>query len=379
MVRVLHVITGLSTGGAETMLRKVLAGMDRSRFESCVISLMSGGRLANEIRALDVPVIELGMRRGLPSLFSLYELFREVRRFRPQIIQGWMYHGNLAAWLARNTAMRNAALVWNIRQSLYDLAQEKKGTRAVIHFCAGRSTSVDRILYNSETARRQHEAIGYQSALGETIPNGFETAVFYPDRCARARLLTELRVPGDAVLIGLIARYHPMKDHANFLVAAAWLAARYPLARFILAGTDVDAHNSVLVQLIEAARLRERVYLLGERADVAALTAGLDIATSSSWAEAFPNVLGEAMSCGVPCVATDVGDSATILGDTGRIVQPQDAEALANAWSELIELGEDGRCALGKRARARVKEHYSLNAVVQCYETLYAGLKSRKS
>lgn len=352
-MRVLHIITGLSTGGAETMLRKVLAAMDRSRFEPCVISLLGGGRIGDEIRALGVPVFELGMRRVLPSPAAAYRLLRVVRQFHPEILQGWMYHGNLAAWLARNTAARDAVLLWNIRQSLYDLAREKLVARAVIRFCAWASASVDCILNNSETARSQHEAIGYCDAVGETIPNGFETEIFRPDPAARATLLTELGASESAVLIGLIARYHPMKDHANFLAAAARLALRYPGAHFVLAGTDVDTRDQTLTKAIAAAGLEGRVHLLGERADVAALTAGLDIA-SSSWGEAFPNVLGEAMSCGVPCVATGVGDAAAIVGDTGRIVPPRDPEALAAAWADLVELGGNERRRLGERARAGV-------------------------
>ena len=193
-MRVLHVITGLATGGAEIMLRKLLAGMDRHRYEPYVISLVSGGRLADEIRELDVPVIELGMKHGVPSLLAGYRLFRAVRQIRPDVIQGWMYHGNLAAWLAWWMAGRQATLFWNIRQSLYDLSREKMGTRAVIRFCARHAAGVSRILYNSITARRQHETLGYQPHLGMTISNGFETDIFRLDPVALIRLRTVLEV-----------------------------------------------------------------------------------------------------------------------------------------------------------------------------------------
>lgn len=372
-MRVVHVITGLATGGAEVMLRKLLAGMDRQRYESHVISLIPGGRLAGEIRELGVPVVELGLKRGIPSPLAAYKLARAVRQIRPQAIQGWMYHGNLAAWLAWWMSGRQAALFWNIRQSLYDLSREKRGTRAVIRFCARHAAGVTRILYNSNTARRQHEAMGYPSRLGMTIPNGFETEVFRPDPDTPVRLRAELGVPAEMVLIGLVARYHPMKDHHNFLEAAAHLSARYPQVGFVLAGNGVDTRNDALRNQVDALGLRERVFMLGERSDVAELTAGLDVATSSSNSEAFPNAIGEAMACGVPCVVTDVGDSADIVGDTGLVVPPGNSVALAEAWATMIEMGSDKRGALGHQARKRVEACYSLRQTARQYEDLYAA------
>ena len=376
MIRVLHVITGLEVGGAELMLWKLLAGMDRERFESHVVSLMDGGMVGDEIRALGVPVHELDMRMRWPSPIALYRLTRIINSIRPQVVQGWMYHGNLAAWLARWVAPR-AMVVWNIRQSLYDLAWEKPGTRAVIRFCAGHVTGVARILYNSETSRRQHEAIGYRPDLGETIPNGFDTEKLRPDPAAPDRVRKMLGVEFDVVLIGLVARFHPLKDHGNFLAAATRLLARHPNAGFVLVGRGLDDGNKAITRQIATNGLKGKVFLLGERDDVAALTPGLDIATSSSKSEAFPNAIGEAMSCGVPCVVTDVGDCAQIVGDTGLVVPPGSAQALAAAWAELIEMGAEKRRALGERARLRVQERYALASVVGRYENLYIGLTGR--
>ena len=168
-----------------------------------------------------------------------------------------------------------------------------------------------------------------------------------------------------------------MKDHANFLRAAALLLKEFPDVHFILIGSGVDRENQVLHQLIQDLGLFNRIHLLGERSDMPCLTTALDIATSASaYGEAFPLVVGEAMSCEVPCAVTDVGDSAWIIGNTGRVVPPRDSEALANAWKDLIELGAKGREALGKAARARIIEHFSLDAVVAQYERLYENFRA---
>ena len=184
-------------------------------------------------------------------------------------------------------------------------------------------------------------------------------------------------MPCDALLIGLVARVHPIKDHANFLRAAALFAVTCPQALFVLVGDGADTSNSALGCLIDELQLRERVRLCGRRTDIAAINAALDIATSSSWSEAFPNAIGEAMACGVPCVATDVGDVREMIGDTGVVVPPRDAPALAAGWSQLAALDAPARRALGQRARQRVIERYSLKSVSDQYADLYMSLKRK--
>jgi glycosyltransferase involved in cell wall biosynthesis len=170
----------------------------------------------------------------------------------------------------------------------------------------------------------------------------------------------------------MMARFHPQKDHSNFLQAAAILASDYPNVHFLLSGCEVDRENQTLNQLIEKLGLFNHVALLGERQDMHRLTAALDIASlSSAYGEAFSLALGEAMACGVPCVVTDIGDSAWMVDSTGRVVPPRNPEALAKSWRELIELDRQERVSLGQAARARVIEHFSLDSVVAQYETLY--------
>jgi glycosyltransferase involved in cell wall biosynthesis len=203
------------------------------------------------------------------------------------------------------------------------------------------------------------------------LPNGFDTIAFQPSEHARQTLRRALNVQPDAALVGLIGRYDPLKDHRNFLRAAALLKQRYPLMHVVLAGERLDASNKELEQVIRDFGLLNRVHLLGLRNDVNEVTAALDISVLSSSSEGFPNVVGEAMSCEIPCVVTDVGDCAWIVGDTGRIVPPHDSQRLAKAIGELLEVGPAGRAALGKRARERIVQEFSLDSVVRRYQDLY--------
>jgi glycosyltransferase involved in cell wall biosynthesis len=196
-----------------------------------------------------------------------------------------------------------------------------------------------------------------------------------PNRDSYSSIRKEFGLRDDVLIIGLIARFHPMKDHECFLNAAALLIRQFRNVRFLLVGSNVSEANAKLTKLIEHLGLDQHVLLLGERNDIPRITAALDIATSSSaWGEGFGNSIGEAMSCGVPCVVTDVGDSAWIVGETGRVVPPSDPNALATAWESLIVLGSEGRNALGAMARERVRNIFSLDSVAAQYENLYTSL-----
>jgi glycosyltransferase involved in cell wall biosynthesis len=370
-MKVLHLVTSLHRDGAQTMLSKLVSATDRERFDTMVVSLTNGGALGESIQALGVPVHAIGLGPPLATAVGLGRLIRIVRGFRPHVIQGWMYHANLAALMAQKALPEPVPVLWNIRHSAYDLAFEKPMTARMIRLGARLSRRVDGIVYVAEESAAQHEGLGYRPPRRLVIPNGFDTERFAPSPSARLALRAELGLSPSAVLIGLVARYHPMKDHATFLHAAARLAPSHPDAHFVLAGRGVDHANAELVAAIRSRQLGERTHLCGERADSPRVLAALDVASLASYSEGFPNVIGEAMACGVPCVVTDVGASATLVGDTGHVVPPRSAEALADGWHRLLEMAPERRAALGRAARRRIEEHFGLAAVVAQYEALY--------
>ncbi|MBA3442752.1 MAG: glycosyltransferase [Pyrinomonadaceae bacterium] len=378
-IKTLHVINDLSIGGAEMMLYKLLSAINRTRFDPVVISLMNRGELRSRIEALDIPVYTVGMKPGVPTPVSIWRLIRLVRRLAPDLIQGWLPHANLAAQLTSMFAPGQVSVLWKISHTPYPLDTEKPVTATAIKLCAQLSNLPAKILNNSRTSAAQHKAIGYPSDKTLVIPNGFDTNLFIPSTEAHRSLRAELGVAEGSLLIGLIGRFHPMKDHANFLRAARLLLRVYPGVQFVLSGKDINWKNSALCKLIYDLAIVERVHLLDERDDMPRLTAALDIAASSSYSEGFPNAIGEAMACGVPCVVTDVGDSAWMVGESGRVVPVRNSEALADAWRGLIELGPESRAALGRAARARVLEHFSLRSVVAQYETLYENVMAQKA
>ncbi len=374
MIKVMQVITTLGTAGAETMLTRVVFGMDGTRFQNEVVSLTDELDLAERIRGVGVRVRTLGMKSRAPNPLLVIRIARWIRESKPDLIHTWMYHANLVGAIAARLA-GHVPIVWGIHHNALDPRVDKRRTILVNRVCASLSRRIHaRIVFCTEESRRIHEGLGYAAEKLEVIPNGFDLEQMKPDPNARQFICEELGIPVNAPLIGIAARFHPHKDYRNFIQAAARLHEQMPEAHFLLCGEAITWQTSQLAEWIEAAGIRSCCHLLGRRQDMPRLFAGMDISTTSSLVEAFPLVIGEAMACGTPCVVTDVGDSALIVGETGKVVPPGEPEALAEAWRGLIEAGPEVRRRLGMAARHRVQQYFGLPAVVERYQAIYTQL-----
>ena len=253
--RILHVITGLDVGGAETSLLKLLATLDRSGFEPAVVSLKGHGPIAKKITELDVPVYSARIREPGAKLAGLRELLRTIRLWSPDLIQGWMYHGNLAALALARLAPGRPPAIWNVRHSIDRLNDEKKSTRWVIRAGSLCSRRAVRIVYNSQVSAQQHECLGYSQRGTIVIPNGFDIDCFKPSAEHRRQMREHLGISTNAFVAGMIARYHPMKDHPNFIAAAKQVRAAHRLN--ISAGPSGCVRFSRRASLTVAKQLQE--------------------------------------------------------------------------------------------------------------------------
>src|SRR5579863_894691 len=291
------------------MLLKLLSAT-HGRSCQAVVSLKNEGTIGPQIKELGVPVYALCLHPSLPNPFRALSIRSVVEKFQPDIIQGWMYHGNLMASFASMVSRRRPPVLWGVHQSVREVGDFGRLTAIAIRLGALSSRNPAKIIYVSQTGARQHEALGFRPERRVVMPNGIDCESFHRDEDMRQQVRAELGITPENVLVGLIARYHPMKDHAGFLIAAARLARTHPSVRFLLVGNGVTPEQPAIHSLIQKYQLEHCVFLLGERHDTTRLTAALDIAClASAWGEAFSVVIGEAMASSVPCVVTDVGDN----------------------------------------------------------------------
>ncbi len=369
---VLHIITGLDGGGAEHMLmRVVLASATQDAPRQIVISLLDEGIHGVSLQAAGIDLHCLNMRRGLLSLVRLPRLIALIRRCRPDAIMTWLYHADLIGTLAAILAgMGTRRIIWNLRCSDMGFSYYSPTTRWTVRILALLSPYPAVVAANSRAGIRHHERLGYRPKRWAYLPNGFDLDEWRPDAADRAEVRAEWGFEDRVIAIGMVARVNPQKDHAIFLAAAQRLSAIDKRLRFILIGRGTE-------ELVVPTTLAGSVLVLGERRNVQKLLRGLDIAIlCSTFGEGFPNVVGEAMASAIPCVVSDIGDSAVVVGETGFVVPPLSLDALTDALTRLLAEPEARRRHRGEAARAFIREHYELADVAAQYRALLCSIEN---
>ncbi|MHA1536811.1 MAG: glycosyltransferase [Alphaproteobacteria bacterium] len=356
--KVLHVITGLHTGGAERTLVTVVGARPHMDPPPSIVALTPGGVNAESLKAAGFKVLDLGMRAGLPNPFALLGLARIIRRERPSCVQSWMYHADLMALLALLLSGRRKStrLFWGVRCSDMDFSRYSVQLRLVVRLCAWLSRMPDGVIANSEAGREVHKRLGYRPRRFEVVDNGIDPAPFVSSPGIRAEVRREIGVSAKAVVIAAVARVDPMKDYELLLAALALL----PGVQALAIGTGTQALPEV-----------EGLHRLGRRNDVPRLLAAADILVSSSaFGEGFSNAIAEGMAAGLPVVASDVGDARRIVGEAGSIVPPGDPEALAKAIRALAGNRAERR-RLGAAGRRRISEEFSIERMVSAFAQIH--------
>ena len=357
------------------MLLKLLERLPKENFEAHVISLTTLGELAPRMAAQGIPVEAAGFRFGLSLPGDFIRLIGRIRSIKPDIVHTWLYYADAIGGLAARLAGIKK-IAWCLRSGKMDKKRSFFSRKLGLPLCALFSRFIpDKIISCSQNAIHIHAKIGYPLEKMMLIPNGFDLEKYKPDPLAKVKLQAELKLDKGTPLVGIIGRFHSMKNHTGFLQAASLVARNIPEAHFVLVGAGLDENNTILVENAKRNEINEKISLLGLRQDIPYIMSGLNVAVSSSASgEAFPNVLGEAMASGVPCVVTDVGDSAYIVGDTGVVVPPGDMAGLAAGIEKLLHLSAKERGALGERARERIKTNFEIGEITLKYEAFYRDL-----
>lgn len=368
MLKILHIITGLGDGGAEAVLFRLCTYDIKNKHT--VISIMNEGKYGTLLREAGINVFCLEMPKGRLNLKGLLRLFRLIRNLHPDVVQTWMYHANLIGGIvARLSGIRS--ICWGIHHSVLIRGVSPFSTILVAKVCALLSGIVPRVIICcSQEAIEVHKSMGYRADRMIYIPNGYDISKLRTDPEERENIRKEIGIEDDTPLLGMVARYDTLKDHENLLNALYILKKTGVNFKCVLAGTGMDDTNQKIKEQIRERALEREVLLLGRRNDIPALMNGLDLHILSSSSEAFPNVIAEAMACGTPCVATDVGDSAIIIGNTGWIVPPKEPGALADAITKAIDehVTEPERWSRRSAgSRERIATNFEIGAVLKMY------------
>ncbi|OOG55280.1 hypothetical protein B0E47_09685 [Rhodanobacter sp. B05] len=361
--RVLFLIRSLGRGGAERQLTVLASGLRQSGWEVAVACFYAGGAFQRELERGGVPIIDLHKRGRWDVIGFLWRLWRALRQFEPDIVHGYLTVGNLLSLMGR-VARPGSRVVWGVRSSFIDRERYDWMSRLTFALSCRMARRADRIIFNSQAGSRLHGARGYPADRLVVIANGIDVEHFRFDEPARQQMRREWGASDQDVLVGLIGRLDPMKDHPTFLQAAALLVADHAQWRFVCVGEGGSAYARELTAKARELGLADRMVWAGSCEDMVAAYSAMDIVVSSSFGEGFPNVVAEAMACGRPCVVTQVGDSAYLVADTGIVVPPREPQALRDGIAQMQRRIESDSRATALAARARVVDHFSTAKLV---------------
>lgn len=369
-MNVLHVIVGLDSGGAERMLQRLVeVDLAKPSCSHTVVSLTNAGAVGLELRGRGVPVTALGLRSVLGLPRALWQLMHLVRAVKPDIVQTWMYHADFLGGLAAR--MAGYPVVWCVRTT--DIPAGTAPVTAALRWaCARLSSRIPNVIVcAAQASRAAHADIGYDNGKMVVVPNGYDFSRLAASEDERLAWRAEQGVGENEIVVGSMGRMHADKDPENFVRMAAILGQSDTRLRFLMVGRGLDEASVPLRRWIAASGLAHRFILAGERADVPQCLAAMDVFCLHSRNEGFPNVLAEAMAMGLPCVTTDVGDAALLLGDADYVVPKGDPAALARVIDRLLRLEPANRRAIGARAKAHAQSEYSIGRAREGFDAVY--------
>lgn len=378
-MRITHLISNLEIGGAEGALCSLVEAQANMGVTHTVVSMLAGGALVPRVRAAGAHVAELTLTRSIGAATGLSSIADAIRQSRPDVVQGWMYHGNIAASVVRALGYYKCSLIWGVRQTTTRLSDDVPLTRLLIVSGALFSTSARHIVYNALSAAETHERWLYPNSKRVVIPNGIDCNRFRPRPGMRERLLAELHLPNNVLLVGRVARFSPMKDFSTLFAAFARVRMAEPRARLLLVGSGMVRENAELMNLWGSHGAPDGVHFLGLQLNIETFYPALNILISPSRSnEAFPNVIFEAIASGCPVVSTDVGNSSDVRELQTTVVAPGDVAALSEATLRVLAVSSESREQFAQNARILLEERFGLRKYAEAYLGVWRSALRRR-
>jgi glycosyltransferase involved in cell wall biosynthesis len=367
--KILHIISGLNNGGAERSLFNLCNSSLKNHFKQIVLCLGKEGIYGYKLEEIGVKVYYIDFK-SRKKIIRLIIFLKICKKINPDIIQGWMTHGNFFSLIAFTYLSFKPRLFWNIRQTFYNLKHEVFFTRILLLVSSFFSKVPQKIICNSNLAKRQLSGFGYNSESFVFIPNGFDLDFWKKDTAFRIKTREQVGIKGQGFVIGYVGRFHEMKNINSLLNAFSYLSAKYPNLYLMIIGHDASEYSADMLKFVNSISV-DKIKILGSKDDIHKYYSCFDLfVLCSAWGEGFPNVLGEAMSCELCCISTNVGEAPALLQDVGFIIPVDDLDALVSKITNCIENLEMTK-NMGILARNKIVKTYSLQNTVNQYINLY--------
>lgn len=372
MIRILHITSGLNLGGAETTLFKICINSDKSLFEHIVISLTDSGYYYKNLTKNNIKVYTINFKKNIFDLLKFIKLIILIKRLKPSIVQTWMYHADIIGSIATRFVL-NIPIVWNIR---HGSIQNKFSSRIFLLLLSFFSKIYpSEIISCSIKGAKFHIDHGYQAKKISIINNGFDTNHFHKILPLKHKLTDELNIPRSSYIVLYPARFHDQKNHSMFIKAASKVIKTMPNVFFILCGKNINYSNKGLMKLLKYKKVKKNFLLLDIQSDMRKIYSSANLTClTSSYGEAFPNIIAESMACEVPCFSTPVGDAPFIIGDSKYIVDFDDYKKLSELIIEFLSKSENERSKIGNLFREKIKKNYDIDKLINNYEKIYFKL-----
>lgn len=369
-MNIVFLTRSLNYGGAERQLVELVKGLKKSGHNVSIGVFYPGGPLIEELQKAEIRIENLDKKNRWDIVGFVSKLKKFIRDENPEIVHGYLVVPNIMCTLLKLISPR-IKIVWGVRSSNLEFSQYDWLTRATFLLSSLLSCSAARIILNSKSGLEYHRKKGYPIKKMVVIPNGIDTQKYNSNDNYRKKIREEYHIKDSECFIGLVGRLDPMKDHTTFLHAAALFLRQNKNVKFICVGNGKEEYKNKLHDLCGQLLLQDHVIWAGTKDNTNEIYNAFDINTLCSVGEGFPNVVGEAMACGIRCVVTDVGDAREIVNELGYVVPVRDPSKLSQAWMECL----NDEKLFATAIRQRIIDYYSIDKLVTRTEDVLARLK----
>ena len=371
-MKIFHLINSLGAGGAERVLSNLCINDKNNTHVIC--TLLGEDEYSYQIKNNSIRVYHLNILKNKLSFLNIFQLYLILKKENPEILQSWLYHSDLIGSIF-GTICGIKKIIWNIRHTDISSLNMKNSTKILVRICAIISKFVpNKIIYCSKISLKEHEMIGYNKKKSHLIYNGVDINIFKPTRQNKDK--KALKSKKDIFKIGMVARFNHYKNHIGLIDVMKLLELNDIKFHCYLIGKNIDSKNKILVDYIHKLGISNKFSLLGYKDNMPDILNMLDLHILLTYSESFPNVIAEAMSCGVPCISSNEGEAKKIISKNGYILKGNNKKEVFDKIIQIINIKKNNSewVKLKRNCKMHIEKNFSLQLMIDNYNRLWKSL-----